>query len=326
MTTQTDRVPPGHTRQLGRPRRYTATDMPARMHNWHAPRANRWELVRIVAGAMETQWLGATGVRYRQLRAGDRQWIAPGNRWRVAETKDDLHFELEIHADETVAADSPQVARAALLDGVSHARADSPADLKKILDRLGPGELKLLVGHLDCNAPLQEAMKASNKTLCWHPLEVRGEQFSALIVRSSRRVGLAEYLGRDHAVIEAALSGALRGNPNHARWLHHVLTRHLFIEEQCLFPAYQATGGQTDLVPGLLHEHKLLRRHLPKLNEARSRRRFLLVMEAHDEKEEQIVYPDILKHLPDGAGTLAETIMQHPLAPEPARVEQPPRT
>src|SRR5699024_7045456 len=216
---QIDAVPPERTRQLGRPRRYTATDMPARMHNWHAPRANRWEHVFIVAGRMDTQWLGAAGVIRLRLEAGKRQWIAPGNRWRVEHASSDLRFEFKIHADETIAADAPQVARAALFDELASENVREPSELETILGTLSAGELLLLRAHADCGAPLQDAMRKSGKTLFWHPLEAGSDRFTALVARSSQPVGLPEYLGRDHAVIEATLSGALRGNTEHTHWM-----------------------------------------------------------------------------------------------------------
>lgn len=47
-------------------------------------------------------------------------------------------------------------------------------------------------------------MLSNSRTLFWHPLDAASTSFTALIARSSRPYGLADYLGRDHAVIEAA--------------------------------------------------------------------------------------------------------------------------
>ncbi|MCW5570502.1 MAG: hypothetical protein KIT78_05360, partial [Steroidobacteraceae bacterium] len=73
-------------------------------------------------------------------------------------------------------------------------------------------------------------------------------------------------------------------------------------------------GGQTDWVQGLLRDHQDLSHHLPRLDDPRARRRFLLVLDGHDEREEQIVYPDIMGRLAADAAALATRIMHYPLA------------
>ncbi len=140
-------------------------------------------------------------------------------------------------------------------------------------------------------------MRPHSGNCFWHPLEQGDTDFTAFVARAAQPIGLSEYLGRDHAVIEAALSGALRGDAEHARWLVATLARHLVIEEELLFPAYLGAGGRTGWVDGLRNEHEHLRRGLHALAETSARRRFLLLLDGHDEKEEQIVYPDIVARL-----------------------------
>ncbi|HET6655117.1 MAG TPA: hemerythrin domain-containing protein, partial [Gammaproteobacteria bacterium] len=243
-------------------------------------------------------------------------WIAPGSRWRVARLAAAAAFELEIHADETVAAAAPQAVRAALLDDPAVTQVDSPAGLARALEALEPGDLTLLRAGFDCSVGLQEAMHEGGGVLFWHPLETGPDRFAALIGRSSQPVGLTDYLGRDHAVIESVLAGTLRGNREHAGWLHNVLARHLSIEEELLFPAYLDAGGRPGWVRGLCSEHEHLRHHVQHLGDAVSRRRFLLLLDGHDEKEEKIVYPDILERLSDQAESLIAAILQRPLAPD----------
>jgi iron-sulfur cluster repair protein YtfE (RIC family) len=101
----------------------------------------------------------------------------------------------------------------------------------------------------------------------------------------------------------------LRGDAEHEAWLRNVLTRHMRIEEQVLFPAYLDAGGNAGWVRGLCNEHRQLELHLDRLSEAESRRRFLLLLDGHDEKEEQIVYPDILAKLGDDAQGLGRQAM-----------------
>ncbi len=133
-------------------------------------------------------------------------------------------------------------------------------------------------------------------------------------------VGLLEYLGRDHAVIEAALARALRGDARGVAWLHASLQRHLAIEEQLLFPAYLKAGGREAWVRGLCNEHAHLRKQLDLLFDddadvtLRARRRFTLLLDGHDEKEEQIVYPDILARVGADLVELTRAAILYPLA------------
>lgn len=312
--------PPGRTRHLGRSRRYGAGDLPERLRHWHAPRANRWEFLRVVEGELATQWLEAAGVATARLATGESRWIAPGTRWRIARMSDGAAFELEVHADDTVTPTAPQLRRAALLDDAVTATIATAQQLAAQIAKLRPGELLLLRSTLDPALPLREAIAAGNGTLFWHPLEAQAAAHVVLIGRTVEPAGLAEYLGRDHAVLEAALAGALRGDPERTRWLHNLLARHLMIEEDILFPAYLAAGGRTGWVQGLLNEHKQLRQHLPRLEDADSQRRFVLLLEGHDEKEEQIVYPAIIESIGEHGAPPAHAIIGLPLTDTAARL------
>ena len=263
----------------------------------------------MVAGQLEVEWLGNSGVTRECLEADASRWIPPGTRWRVAHTDAQTRFQLEIHADDSTAAAAPQVLRAALLDEAEDVPLADALALERLLAALAPGAHCVARGNFDFTEPLRAAMAASADTLCWHPLDSGPQRCTALIVRSAGPVGLLEYLGRDHAVIEAALAGALRGNVERELWLRNSLARHLVIEEQLLFPAYLRTGGRVGWVRGLCNEHKQLRHHLGQLFEPLSQRRFLLLLDGHDEKEEQIVYPDILARLGDQADSLSDAVM-----------------
>lgn len=289
--------PSANRRQLGRSRVYAYGDLPSRLHHWHAPRANRWEYLCVTVGPLEIQWLGAEGIRADTLGTGDARWIAPGMRWRVTRMQTQSRFQLEIHADDATAASAPQPVRAALLDEADEITLTGPDALEPALSNLAPRERCLLRARFDIAPHMQDRIARGAGDLCWHPLE-RGEaRCSALLARAAEPIGLLEYLGRDHAVIEAALAGALRGDVERELWLRNTLARHLVIEEEILFPAYLEAGGNPGWVRGLCNEHKHLRRDLDRLSDPVSQRRFLLLLDGHDEKEEQTVYPDILSRL-----------------------------
>lgn len=304
---------PVHSRQLGRSRTYSAVDLPNRLTHWHSPRANRWELMHVASGQLRTQWLGASGVSTVSMQANDSRWIGPGVRWRVVHMDPDTCFTLQIHAGDSAPASAPQPLRAALLDDAQRVRIEDAAAFTRSLATMATGETRLLRGCFDCGDALRTVIEASGQNLFWHPLQVGAEGFTALVARSAQPIGLLDYLGRDHAVIEGTLAGALLGDADHMRWLSATLARHMGIEEELLFPAYLEAGGRAPWVHGLITEHAHLKRHLASLSSTDSRRRFLLLLDGHDEKEEQIIYPDVLARLATSAADLTRAAMLYPL-------------
>lgn len=266
------------------------------------------------AGELVTEWLRVGAVTTLRLTPGERRWIAPGSRWRIARLAAATRFELATHADETRAPDAAQSARVAWLDDVPDARLDARGDPPALLAALAPGEARLMRTDAAAFARLSRALRAGGHACTWHPLEAGPEGCTAVIVRPLQPVNLADYMGRDHAIIEAALAGALAGDAEHARWLRQVLARHLAIEERVLFPAYLAAGGNASWIEGLLREHADLRAHLPRLAKPASRRRFVLMLDGHDEKEEQLIYPDIAAHTGARMDELVARVTTFPLA------------
>lgn len=300
-------------RPLRRSRTYTHADLPKRLTQWHAPRANRWERLCVSAGRLETQWLDADGATSLSLQAGKTRWVAPGTRWYVSRMNPDTRFDLQIYADDTIPASAPQPLRTALFDNAERIRVDDATAFTQQVNNLAVGEIRLLQGGFDYSESLRTILADCGQRLFWHPLVRRSDGFTAFITRSAQTVELLSYLGHDHAVIEAALAGALRGDAEYVDWLHATLGRHLAIEEQLLlFPAYLKAGGREGWITGLKSEHVLLRQHLTTLSNPAFRRRFLLLLDAHDEKEEQIVYPDILSKLGADAADLTRSAMRYP--------------
>lgn len=299
---------PARPRALGRSRLYQRSDVPERLFQWHAPRANRWVRLRIESGRLAVEHLQVEGVERESMQPGDTRWIAPGSRWRIVHMDDAGSFHLEVHADESIEPSAPQPRRAVLLDEATPFAPPTPAALTARLGAMQPGERCLVRTAFDPVSSLRATMAQSGGRLCWHPLAA-GPHWAALVACAAQPIDMLEYLGRDHAVIEAALTGALRGDATRMAWLRNALARHLVIEEEILFPAYLEAGGTRGWVDGLLKEHRLLERQIDQLDDRDARRRFMLLLEAHDEKEEQVVYPDILARFDDGAAALTQQIM-----------------
>jgi len=303
-------APPIARRALGRTRSYVRADVPERFFQWHAPRANRWERVQVEGGVLEIEWLEAEGLRRESLVPEDARWVAPGARWRIAQMPDDASFALEIYADASIEPAAPQPRRAAILDEAMQLRIDDEAQFHAMLSNLAAGERRLVWADAAIAEWFAKAWDASGGCVCWHPLDEDDGRVLALVARAARPIDLLEYLGRDHAVLEAALTGALQGDALRMRCLRNGLARHLVIEEELLFPAYLDEGGTVGWVNGLCKEHAMLKRQLQALHDADHVRRFVMLLEAHDEKEEQIVYPDIAARLgPILSATLREVVI-----------------
>lgn len=297
---------PEHPRRLGRSRTYTAADLSDRLRHWHAPRVNRWERVCVTAGPLGIEYLGAGGVSAVILATGDARWFAPGTRWRVADLPADARFEIEVHADVRGQAEAPQPLRSDLLEGATRTRVADADALARLVDGLAPGARRIVEGAFAVDAVPR--LIAGRPTLFWHPLGTGIDRFAALVVRGHQPIDLLTYLGRDHAVIEAALGGALSGDVECNAWLRFTLERHLQVEEQIVFPAYLAAGGRAAWAKGLELEHGWLRKYLGELDQPLSRRHFLRLLDGHDEKEERVVYPDILAHVGTGAAALLTSV------------------
>ncbi|MGH8427620.1 MAG: hemerythrin domain-containing protein [Gammaproteobacteria bacterium] len=286
---------------------YARANLPERLRHWHSPRINRWERLCVTAGTLAIERLDAAGVATERLETDDIRWIAPGVRWRVAHLDPGTQFELEIHAENRPAEGTPQPLREALLSEAGQLTVADEAEFSRLIDTLQTDKRCVARGEFDYRPALHAAVQAAGGTLFWHPLAAGATNFTALIARAARPIGLADYLGHDHAVIEAALAGTLRGDAEYEKWLQATLARHLAIEEELLFPAYLAAGGREAWVRGLKNEHKYLRQYLASLAEPDARRKFLRLLDGHDEKEERVVYPDIVARLNDKADALFKT-------------------
>ncbi len=289
--------PPPGLRRLGRSRVYDAASLPERLTRWHRPRAGRWERIHVGAGTLKIAYLGAAAVATQTVEAGGACWIGPGMRWRVDQAPSGTRFELGVHAEAAAAASTPVRLRADILAEARCADVEDAHALGCLLRGLAAGDRCLIRSRFDWTGPLRGILQAESGTLSWHPLEAGEGRFTAFVARTGHAIGLADYLRRDHLVIEAALAGLLRGDAGYSACLRAALERHIRIEESLVFPAYLESGGREPWVRGLENEHGHIRRYLASVQAPESRRRFVRLLDSHDDKEERVVYPDIIVHL-----------------------------
>ena len=296
--------PPPGLRRLGRSRAYDAAVLPDRLARWHHPRAGRWERICVGAGALTIAHLGPAAIATQTLEAGGSCWIGPGMRWRVEHALPGTFFELEVYAAAPDASAAPARLQPDILAGARCVEVDDAPALDRLLRGLAAGDRCLVHGRYAWNGASRGVLQSTAARVSWHPLEAGAGRFTAFVARPGHAIGLADYLGRDHLVIEAAFAGLSRGDDVYSAWLRAALERHIRIEESLVFPAYLDGGGREAWVRGLVHEHGHIRRYLASAEAPESRRKFVRLLDSHDDKEERVVYPDILAHLDGRADAL----------------------
>lgn len=131
--------------------------------------------------------------------------------------------------------------------------------------------------------------------------------------------GISEFLTADHrrgeelfeAALQRAAGGDWDGCREHFDAFRAALHRHLEIEEQILFPAFEETTGITAGPTRVMrHEHQQMLEQLDRMSAAlaardapgfsSSAKSFVGLMAAHSAKEENVLYPMCDEALPEG--------------------------
>lgn len=186
------------------------------------------------------------------------------------------------------------------------------ADIFRTFDELPAGGRFVLVHDHDPKPLLRQFLSERRGQFEWSILEARSGAFRIEIEKRAAAGGrsVAEYLGTDHVRLDsivAELEGRLdTGNLPAARARFDEfscgLERHIQVEEQLLFPAFErSTGMVGGPVPVMCQEHALLRELLGRISDAidagdAGEARDLVdevkvFLEPHNMKEEQIIYP-----------------------------------
>lgn len=162
----------------------------------------------------------------------------------------------------------------------------------------------------------------------WHPLERSGSRYRVLIRRidppKSKR-GIREFLGHDHQRCDALYArmenAAHEGKLVEARQLFAEfnlgMAHHFAMEEKGFFPAFEErTGMRQGPTMVMRMEHEQMRGILRQMAQAmeadnldalmRAGGTLLLVMQQHNVKEEQMLYPMADMHMGEVDGVLRE--------------------
>jgi len=129
---------------------------------------------------------------------------------------------------------------------------------------------------------------------------------------------ISSYLTWDHGLIDESLSGltTMIEDGEWERALGHLeevdqrLRRHIAIEEEIVFPAFERRFGARGPTAVMRAEHDQVTRLLDRMRETMKRRdgplfadahgRLLAVLQSHNAKEESMVYPAIDRSLSRG--------------------------
>jgi len=178
---------------------------------------------------------------------------------------------------------------------------------------LQPGEALDVLALQEPTLLLQAVLAEFPLGFDFAPLKPGPGQWRYHICRRGPRAQhcVTDYLAWDHdrldALLESAMDHARRGKWPGARALaddfSHGLVRHIQIEEEILFPAFEEATGMHQVGPTMVmrHEHVDIQQHLRAILEAmraedydaaeRGRADLLGVLVAHNMKEESILYP-----------------------------------
>jgi uncharacterized protein (DUF2249 family)/hemerythrin-like domain-containing protein len=206
-----------------------------------------------------------------------------------------------------------------ILDCRCRGDAERAAAMLQAFDGLRPGETLSFLTDGKPSTALERLQRERKGLFEWSPLEEGPAQWRIEVLRRGGRVGapreVTEALSWDHdrldaleaAAFDARAAGDLElARRSYAAFVHGLL-RHIRFEEELLFPVFEErtglsqTMGPTAVMRG---EHAEIKKRLAAIAaeiglarrdaELASRRRaFHEVMRAHNDKEEQVLYPAV---------------------------------
>jgi hemerythrin-like domain-containing protein len=205
------------------------------------------------------------------------------------------------------------------------ARRYQNAELLSAFDSLGVGESLFLVGSQGLQACLRELRSRRRGLFEWCPLGPEGSAGRVEITRRSAIAGdfrrLGEALAWDHARLQglaAQVVEALKARRVDAvRCLYHgfaySLKRHILVEEELLFPLFEAKTGlpQARATASFEAEHAEITRLLEGLGQDLDRvgpeaatvgKSLLRMLDDHSAKEESTVYQALDRVLSEAEG------------------------
>lgn len=145
---------------------------------------------------------------------------------------------------------------------------------------------------------------------------------------------LADALAREHhaiddAIAAAAVPGTISDGRRELRSAIAALRRHIYLEEELLFPALYAAGDARLVTPmmSMLREHGQIWQRLESLDGelgqetgpaavARSCHLLLVQLQHHDRTEERVVYAEIGRSLPPQVVARAAGFLESGVMPE----------
>ncbi len=136
---------------------------------------------------------------------------------------------------------------------------------------------------------------------------------------------ISSFMGQEHrhcddvfvAADQLAQAGDWQAAQRHFDTFQADMARHFAREESALFPAFErATGSRMGPTKMMLHEHEQMRVLMMQLNDALLAQdeenwaghaeTLLIVLQQHNIKEEQVLYPMAEQVLRDGAGRVLD--------------------
>jgi len=182
-------------------------------------------------------------------------------------------------------------------------------------DDLVPGRAMVLVDEQDASWLLSLLHRHRSHQFDWSPLEEGPARWRVRVDRRDRNAprlrGVMEYLAWDHDRLDATLqdareragSGDWKGAMSRFIEFRHGLLRHIRMEEDVLFPAFEVRSGMAEEGPTAVMraEHREIKAILLRLPDAIENgalepfeaevASLLAVLGDHNTKEEEVLYP-----------------------------------
>jgi uncharacterized protein (DUF2249 family) len=205
-----------------------------------------------------------------------------------------------------------------ILDCRCRSEAERAAAIVQSFDGLQPGETLSFLADSKPAAALARLQRERKGLFEWTPVE-EGPQWRIEVLRRGGRAGalreITEALSWDHDRLDALEAAAFEARAgadlelaqrSYAAFAHGLL-RHIRFEEELLFPLFEERAGLSPMMGPtavMRSEHREIERRLqaiaaeiglarPQADLESRRRAFHEVMRAHNDKEEQVLYPAV---------------------------------
>lgn len=301
---------------------FNSCSLPAGLRELHSTARGVWGEIVVERGGLRYDWLDGSGDGW-DLAEGEVGVIPAQVPHRVRPLSDDTRFYLRLYRDGAAVDRSADAGKPQEMDLRPLPPPLRHREIFAAFDALGPGEALLFVNDHDPQPLLGQFEVLRRHRYLWLPQAVCGDRWSVCLVRREERTAptVGEALQADHvrldALLDRAQSRLAEDRPASAAMADFIwgLRRHIRLEEQTLFPAFVQAGGAQPPTQVMALEHRRIEQYLDSLEGNPS---YALtgigelrgLLEAHNFKEEGVLYPKVDQVLEGRHAPLVEALFR----------------